>query len=87
MNTARLYLSPAAVAAELSIRRGTVLQWIHRGELSAVNLAERSTGRPRWKVSRTALDEFLRGRTCQPPAPRPARRRRRLPENVIEFYR
>jgi hypothetical protein len=84
--TTRAYLSPAAVAAELSIRRGTVLSWIHRGELLAVNLAERSTGRPRWKISRVAMDEFLARRQCQPPAPRPPRRRR-PPANIIEFYK
>jgi hypothetical protein len=77
------WLTPPQVASELGIDVHKVLAWITRAELAAVNLAERRGGRPRYKVSRTALDEFLSGRTVQPPAPR--QRRARRPAEVPQY--
>lgn len=82
----RRYLSPAAVAAELSIRRATVLAWIRSGELGAINLADRVTGRTRWRIPRETLERFLEARRAKPPVPRPARRRR-PPADVIQFFK
>jgi hypothetical protein len=80
------YPSPAAVAAELSIRRATVLAWIQSGELGAINLAERATDPPRWRIPRETLERFLESRRAKPPALRPARRRR-PPADVIQFFK
>lgn len=77
------FRTPPKIARELGINVNKVLGWIARGELAAVNLAERPTGRPRWKVSREALDEFLASRT--PAAPQPRKRRARKSEE-LEYY-
>jgi excisionase family DNA binding protein len=82
----RAYLAPADVVDELHVRVGHVLRWIRSGELPASNVALRATGRPRWRISRQALDQFLAARQPSPPAPRPPRRRR-PPANIIEFYK
>jgi excisionase family DNA binding protein len=64
----------------------TVLQWIHSGELKAVNVGRTPEGKkPRWRVSEQALAEFEAKRTSMPAVPRAKRRKR--PADVIEFYK
>ena len=79
------WLTPPAIAEMLGIDAGKVLTWIRRGELSAVNLALTSTGRPRWRVDPKDLEKFLERRRTTPPPPK-ARRRRRQDEGVVQFY-
>jgi len=47
------------VAQQLGVDQGKVLDWIHSGQLVAVNVATNSGGRPRWRVSQESLAEFL----------------------------
>ncbi len=68
------YLSPPAIAERLGVSPEKVIRWIARGELRAVNLADRLGGRPRWRVSQADLESFLAARAAQP---RPGRRRPR----------
>lgn len=79
----KAYLTPPAVAALLGVQPAKVRRWIASGELSAANLAERASGRPRFRVSRQALDDFLASRT--PSAPKPRKRRKRQ-ERAMEYY-
>jgi excisionase family DNA binding protein len=79
------WLSPPAVAEQLGIDAAKVLGWIRAGELIAVNVATNASGRPRWRVSRSALDQFLASRQAQPVVPTTARRRRRK-QDVVEFF-
>lgn len=73
---------------ELTERYGvgehTVLGWIRRGELRAIDVSRCRGGRPRWRISAEALAAFEIARTQAPPAPR-ARRKKQPPE-VIQFY-
>jgi excisionase family DNA binding protein len=62
----------------------TVLQWIHSGELRAINVSRKPSGRPKWRVTKEALDAFVLLRTPTPPAPRAQRRKQAA--NVVEFY-
>lgn len=62
----------------------TVLGWIRRGELKAIDVSRRPGGKPRWRITQGALEAFEQLRTPSPPPP-PTRRRRR-PANVTEFY-
>jgi excisionase family DNA binding protein len=74
-----------AVAERYAVTEHTVLAWIGRGELRAVNVGRRPGGkRPRWRVTPEALAAFEAARTPAPALPRP---RRRKPADVIEFYR
>ena len=63
----------------------TVLGWIRRGELRAIDVSRKPGGRPKWRVTQEALDAFEQLRTPTPTPPR-AKRRKRLPE-VIQFYK
>lgn len=74
----------AEVAQQLAVDPGKVLDWIHSGQLVAVNVATNTGGRPRWRVSQESLAEFLARRKSQLP---PSTRSRRKPKSdVIEFY-
>lgn len=82
----RAYLTPPQIASELGVQVGKILGWIARGELRAVNLAERANGkRPRWKISRQALDDFLAARTPTPPQTN-KRRTKRRGSYEFEYY-
>jgi transposase len=62
----------------------TVLAWIRRGELKAINVSSKPIGRPKWRVTQQALEAFERLRTPTPPQPRTRSRKR--PAGVVEFY-
>jgi hypothetical protein len=79
------WLTPPDIGKRLRVKAGKVLAWIRCGELVAVNLAERRGGRPRWRVSSAALDDFLAARSCRPAAT-PVRRRRKQPVEPIQFF-
>ena len=65
----------------------TVLGWIRRGDLKAINVARRAEGgRPKWRITQDAVDAFelLRGSQPEPTAPR---RRRKKDDSIVEFYK
>ena len=80
------FLTPKAVAALLQIKVDTVLGWIHRGHIIAIDVSSGRGRRPRWRISEEAFQDFLTARTASPPPPAAARRRRQKTENVIEFF-
>lgn len=80
------YLTPPEVARLLRVDVSQVHRWIRSGELVAHDLSARRGGRPRWKVSREALDTLLARRQSRPPAPITRQRRRaRLPSDIVEY--
>lgn len=79
-----VWLTPPAIAEELSIRQSKVSAWIASGELIAVDLSESRGGRPRWRIRRSDLEAFLLRRQSKKPA-EPVRRRKRQ-TGVIEFF-
>lgn len=69
------FLTPPAIARLLGVQPSKVVRWIEAGELFAANMTTAKRGqRPRYKVPREALEEFLRARS---PAPTPKTTRRR----------
>lgn len=63
------------IRERFGVGEGTVLAWIRNKELKAVNVSRTTGGRPKWRITQAALDEFeiLRGTVA---APKPHRRRR-----------
>ena len=88
MTATRDYLTVPALAQSLGVDQDKVLGWIHRGELRALNVAESSTGRPRWRIPAEAWEEFERRRSTRATATstKPQRRRKRDMAGVVEFY-
>jgi hypothetical protein len=75
--------SPPQLAKHLGCKVERVHNWIRRGELVAINVAD-SSRRPLWRISLDSIEKFEAARSSQPPAPKPKRRKRQ--QNVIEFY-
>lgn len=75
------YLTPPAVAELIGIDPAQVRGWIERGELLAFNLAERSGGRPRFKIDPIKLQAFLARRRVGPVS---KTRRRRPPLEEVQ---
>lgn len=79
-----VYLTTRQVAEFLSVDIGKVGDFIAGGDLLAVNVAKNGGGiRPRWRISRQALDAFLAARQTQPATPTPRKRRE---ENAAAYY-
>jgi len=72
-DTRPAYLTVPEVARLLRTRETRVLSWVRAGRLPAINLSEGQ--RPRYRIARQALDEFLQARAVSP-AVRPVRRER-----------
>jgi transposase len=62
----------------------TVLDWIRQGVMRAIDVSRKAGGRPKWRVTQEAMDEFEQSRTPTPLPPKAKRRKR--PAGVIEFY-
>ncbi len=78
--------SPAEIAIRWGCKVDKVLTLIGSGELVAINVAtNRNGGKPRWRISPEALDDFERGRTTQPKL-KPVTRRRKTKTEVIKFF-
>lgn len=77
-------MTPAQIAERYGVSSDKVRGWIQAGDLAAVNVAARASGRPRWVVTPEALAAFEAARSAQP-TPKVQRRRRRQASDVIEF--
>ncbi|MCY2990913.1 MAG: DNA-binding protein [Planctomycetota bacterium] len=83
--TTSTWTSPAKIAKELGLRQSKPLDWIRSGELIAINVAEHTGGKPRWRIRQSDWEDFLLRRQSQKPA-EPIRRRRRDDPTVIKFF-
>ncbi len=70
------WLTPPELGRQIGVDPAKVIAWILSGQLAAVNCATRSTGRPRWKISPQAVEDFARRRAA------PAAKRQRRPRRV-----
>ncbi len=68
------------------VSQHTVLAWIDAGDLKAVDVSRKRGGRPRWRITAEALEQFEASRTKAPPAPKKPRRKKSN-EAVTEFYK
>jgi hypothetical protein len=73
------WLTPPEVGDQLGVDPA-----IRRGELVGVNLADRTSSKPRFRIAPEALAEFLRRREVVPTTP--SVRRKKLPLNVKEYF-
>lgn len=62
----------------------TVLQWIHNGELKAINVSKQRGGKPQWRITEEALENFEQLR--QADSPQPKRRRRKTVTSGVEYF-
>jgi len=68
------------------VKRDKVRDWIKSGQLLATNVAKRPDGRPRYRISEEAIQDFEKKRKGGA-SPAPPRKRRKKPDDgVIEFF-
>ena len=79
------FFSPPEVAELLSVGHDKILHWISSGQLAAVDVSTNRIQRPRWRIAKSALDDFLTRRSSAPP-PKKTRRRPRQSAGVHEYY-
>jgi excisionase family DNA binding protein len=72
------------VAQRFRVSPDKVRRWICSGELRAVNVASTLCGKPLWRITPEAVEEFEKLRGSVPP-PKPANRRKRA-KDFIDFY-
>ncbi len=77
--------TPSELARRYGVSPDKVLAWIRAGELRAVNVATRCTGRPRYVILPEAISAFEAARSVAPP-PRVARKRRATDPKVIQYF-
>jgi hypothetical protein len=85
MGTIRPKLRPPELARRYGIEPAKVIAWIRQGELRAVNIATRPTGRPRYVIDEADVLVFEERRAAKPAAKAP-RRRRLERSDVVEFF-
>ena len=77
-------LKPREIATRLGVKVDSVLTWIRRGELRALDVSQARGKRPRWRILPGDLVAFELSRMAQPP--KPAMRRRKTDPSVIRFF-
>jgi hypothetical protein len=78
-------LTPPQLARQLGVSPEKVIGWINRGDLRGLNLAKHLGGRPRYRITPEAVQEFLRSREVTP-VPKSPRRTKRPDGDWVEFY-
>jgi hypothetical protein len=81
-----IWSTPPELGRRLGVDANKILHWIASGQLEAANFASKPNGRPRWKVSAQALDEFLKRRAAKVPPKRQRRPRRVAVEAGSNFF-
>ncbi|GAB5516578.1 helix-turn-helix domain-containing protein [Rhodopirellula baltica] len=81
------FYTPPQFAKLLGVKPDKVLDWIHSGELVAINCASNPNGeRPRWRIPDDEAGKFLlRRRHAASVVDRPGRRRPTIPNFTAHF--
>lgn len=78
-------LTVEQVAERYAVSKAAVWDWIHSGELKALNVGRKpGLKKPRWRITMGAIENFELMRSARPPAP-PVRRRRKQ-STEINYY-
>ena len=76
-------LTPPEIASRYRVNADKVLSWIRSGELAAIDVSTRPGGRPRWRITSEAIEDFERRRAAKPAVK--TSRRRRQAEVEVEY--
>lgn len=79
-------ITPGDLAERWGISPDKVLNWIRNGDLKAVNVATTMNGRPRFRITDEAIEDFQTRRQPVPPPKLPRQKRRKPAGDVIEFF-
>ena len=85
MSKPESWQTPPQLAADLQVAPEKVIGLIRSGEIEAVNIANKGSGRPRYRISPDARAAFLNRRRVVPPTPI-VRSRRQKQTAVKEYF-
>ena len=86
MTESARYVTPPALAALWGCKPDKVLGFIRRGDLRAFDISQHpGVGRPRWRISTEAIEEFERRRAAVKPAK--TRKQRKGKSEVLDIIR
>ena len=85
MTATRTHITPTELAQQRRVKLDVVYRWISAGELVATDCSARPGGRPRWRISGTALEAFDLRRSSRP-APQMPRIRRRKQNEITQYF-
>jgi len=81
------WTTPPALARQLGVAVDKVLAWIRSGELRAINVAARTSNRPRWRIPPEAIESFLAARVAGPVLSQPrSRRKQQRPAGWVDYF-
>ena len=69
-------LTPPEAARRWRVKPSKVVAWIEAGELRAIDVSNRGSRRPRYRIPLDAIHAFELMRSAVPPTPKQTRRRR-----------
>ena len=78
-------ITPPAYAKRLGVKADTVRAWIDSGALVGLDCSTKPGGKPRWRLSESAIAAFEASRQSRP-KPKATRRRRKQQPGVIQFF-
>ena len=79
------FVNPVELGKAIDIDTATVRKWITEGWLPAVDMRSPGTSRPRWRISESDFEAFVKRRSNTPP-PAPRRRRRNDAADLERFF-
>ena len=78
-------VNPVELSKAIGIDAATVRKWITEGWLPAVDMRSPGTSRPRWRISESDFEAFVKRRS-NTPTPAPQRRRRKVSDGLEKFF-
>ena len=78
-------VNPVELSKAIGIDAATVRKWIVEGWLPAVDMRSPGTSRPRWRISESDFETFVKRRSNTPP-PAPRRRQRNDAADLERFF-
>ena len=79
------FVNPVELGKAIDIDTATVRKWIAEGWLPAVDMRSPGTSRPRWRISESDFEAFVKRRS-NAPTPSPRRRRRNDAVDLKRFF-
>ena len=81
------FVNPVELGKAIDIDTATVRKWIAEGWLPAVDMRSPGTSRPRWRISESDFEAFVKKRSnSNAPTPAPQRRRRKVSDGLEKFF-
>ena len=80
------FVNPVELGKAIDIDTATIRKWIAEGWLPAVDMRSPGTSRPRWRISESNFEAFVKSRSNYKPEKTTRRRRRNDAADLKRFF-